>query len=73
MVARLVECSDYDEVYGILRVENVSAREVQDKIYEIKNRFYEDGFEDWTIEDVLDEFPQEWEWDYEDEDEVIEI
>ena len=64
MVARLVECSDYDMQYGILTVENVSVKEVQDKIYEIKNKFYDEGFEDWTIDDVFEEFPEEWEWDY---------
>ena len=38
MIANLVECSDYDVHYGILTVENVSVEEVQNKIYEIKNR-----------------------------------
>ena len=73
MVARLVECSDYDEVYGILTVECVSAQEVQAKIYEIKNRFYDEGFDDWCIDDVLAEFPEEWEWDYVSGDDIVEI
>ena len=75
MVARLVECSDYDVQYGILTVENVSTMEVQKKIYEIKNRFYKEGFEDWCIDDVLEEFPEEWEWDFvqTNYDEAIEI
>ena len=73
MIARLVECSDYDVVYGILTVENVSVQEVQEKIYEIKNRFYDEEFDDWCIDDVLAEFPEEWEWDYVNTDEVVEI
>ena len=73
MIARLVECSDYDEVYGILTVENVSAEEVQSKIYEIKNKFYDEGFDGWTIDDVLDEFPEEWEWSFEQDVDVLEI
>lgn len=65
MIARLVECSDHDTTYGILTVEGVSEREVQEKIYEIKNKFYDERFEDWTIDDVLMAFPSEWEWNYE--------
>lgn len=75
MVARLVECNDYDVQYGILTVENVSVEEVQDKIYEIKKRFYDEGFDDWCIDDVFEEFPEEWEWYYTQTkyDEAIEI
>ena len=74
MKARLVECSDYDMIYGILTVENASAEEVQAKIYEIKNRFNNEGFDDWCIDDVFAEFPDEWEWDFVDNgDETIEI
>ena len=73
MVARLVECTDYDVVYGILTVENATAKEVQDKIYEIKKRFYDEGFDDWTIEDVMDEFPDTWIWGYEANAEIVEI
>ena len=64
MVARLVECSDYDTIYGILTVENVSIEEVQNKIYEIKKRFNDEGFDDWCLDDVFEKFPEEWEWDY---------
>ena len=66
MKARLVECTDYEVFYGTLTVENVSADEVQEKIYEIKNKFLDEEFYDWTIFDVLDEFPDEWKWCYED-------
>lgn len=58
--ARLVECSDHDYDYGILHFKNASLDEVQKKIYEIKAQFYDDDFDDWTIDDVLEEFPEEW-------------
>ena len=73
MVARLVECSDYDTIYGILTVENKTVKEVQEKIYEIKNKFYDEGFNDWTIDDVFMEFPDTWVWDYVQGDDVLEI
>lgn len=75
MKARLVECSDHDVQYGILTVENVSIEEVQNKIYEIKTRFSNKEFDDWCIDDVFEEFPEEWEWYYESyqPDETIEI
>ncbi len=73
MVARLVECSDHDVQYGILTVENVSVEEVQNKIYEIKNKFFDKGFEDWTIDDVFMKFPDEWEWSFEREVDILDI
>lgn len=63
MIAILVECIDYDTIYGILSVEGVDEETVQQKIYEIKNRFYEEEFNAWTIENVLNEFPDEWQWE----------
>lgn len=73
MIAMLVECTDYDTVYGILSVEGVDERTVQQKIYEIKNKFYEEDFDDWTIEDVLAKFPNEWQWEYTQTEAKIEI
>ena len=76
MVARLVECSDHDYLYGILTVKNVSLKEVQDKIYEIKRKFNNEGFDGWCIDDVFEEFPEEWEWNFTQtdyNDEAIEI
>ena len=64
MIAMLVECTDYDYIYGILDVEAVDEETVQQKIYEIKNKFYKEGFDDWSIEDVLAKFPPEWNWEY---------
>lgn len=71
MVARLVECTDYDVTYGILTVDNVSADEVQKKIYEIKQKFLGEGFDDWTVEDVLMQLP--WEFSYEHNTDILEI
>lgn len=75
MVARLVECSDYDILYGILTVEDVDLKTVQDKIYEIKNKFDNEGNNDWCVDDVLAEFPEDWEWDYAtvERDDILEI
>jgi hypothetical protein len=73
MIAMLVECTDYDTVYGILSVEGIDEKTVQQKIYEIKNQFYEEGFDDWTIEDVLAKFPLEWNWEYNQTNSKIEI
>lgn len=75
MVARLVECSDYDILYGILTVEDVDLKTVQDKIYEIKNKFDNEGNNDWCVDDVLAEFPEDWEWDYAtvEQDDILEI
>jgi hypothetical protein len=75
MVARLVECSDWDILYGILIVENVDINTVQDKIYQIKKKFYDQEFDDWTLDDVFAEFPKEWEWKFQrtDYDEALEI
>ena len=75
MRANLVECCGHDYVYGILTVEEVSTEEVQKKIYEIKNdeKFLK-GNPDWTIDDVFEHFPKEWEWDFEHStDNTIEI
>ena len=75
MRANLVECCGHDYVYGILTVKGVSTEEVQKKIYEIKNdeKFLEEN-PDWTIDDVFEHFPKEWEWVFEHSaDDTIEI
>lgn len=64
MQANLRECTDRSVVYGILEVEMVSPREVQEKINEIKAAFDEEGFHDWTIDDILEQFPPEWDWNF---------
>ena len=60
-----------DTVWG-LGCLPTSEKAVQ-KIYEIKNKFYEEDFDDWTIEDVLAEFPPEWNWEYSQNSSKIEI
>lgn len=57
MIARLVECTDYDYGYGILVVKDKTAQEVQKEIYRIKQSFFDVGKYDWTIEDVLSNSP----------------
>lgn len=62
-VMKLVECGDWDYAYGCLICENdeISEEDIQEKIYEIKNAYYEedsDGY--WDIEMVMDDFPPEW-------------
>lgn len=73
MKAILVECSDYNTIYGVLSVKNISENEVQKKIYEIKTKFYNEGFDEWCLDDVLDELPNEWEWEFDPYINVLEI
>lgn len=73
MIARIIECSDHDVQYGILTVDNVTLEEVQNKIYEIKRKFNDEGFNDWCIYDLFEEFPWEWIYTRTDCDDVIEI
>ena len=64
MLAKLVECSDHREVYGILRVEDKDWATVQNEIYKIKEKFANEGFEDWYLGDVFKEFPKDWNWEF---------
>ena len=74
MKARLVEVYDHKVQYGILTVEDVDVDEVQNKICEIKNRFYDEGFDDWCLDDVFEKFPKEWKWSCDDiPDCIVEI
>lgn len=65
-IMTLNECTDYDMEYGYLVCENdeISVDEIQDKINEIKNKFYDDGHEDWDIEEVIENMPKEWKVSY---------
>lgn len=58
---KLVDCSDSDE-YGIIVATGITPDEIQRKILEIKSNFSDD--EEWEIEDVLEQFPEEWDWNY---------
>ena len=57
----LVECSDYDCIYKVLLFdENVNKKEIQNSIYVIKEHFYEEDFDGWTIEDVFEELRKQY-------------
>jgi hypothetical protein len=72
MILKLVECSDWDEDYGVLvvRNKNVTRDDIQNKIYKFKNSYKaygyssleamrKDGYE--TVDDLIcNEIP---EWD----------
>ena len=76
MKARLVECTDHKVAYGILTVNSKSVDEVQSKIYKIKKYFDEIGKDDWGITDVLECFPEDWDWEFNpccEEEPVVEI
>lgn len=52
----LVECTDYKEIYRTLLFNNnTPKKEIQNKIYEIKNNFYDNDFDGWTIDDILEQ------------------
>lgn len=70
---KVVDCTEHDEMYGILTVENASVKDVQNKICEIKSMFQDEGFEDWYIKDLFNRFPDEWEWHFESEVGKVEI
>lgn len=52
----LVECTDYDTIYRVLLFnDNIDKRDIQDTIDKIKIGLWENGIEDWTVDDVLEE------------------
>lgn len=64
-IVKIVECTNHNEIYGYLKLENVTAKNVQIKIYEIKNdKTFLDKHPHWSIEDVFNEFPKDWKWTY---------
>ena len=58
--ARLVDCIDSGTTYGTLRFKTATAEEVQAEIYAVKSRYANNGNDEWTIWDVIDEMPSEW-------------
>lgn len=64
MIAKLVECTNNREVYGILKVDEITAEEVQNKISEIKEGFQKEGIDDWYLADVFNQFPKNWNWEF---------
>ena len=73
MKARLVDCADYKAVYGILTVEGVDVETVQNMLWDIKGDLWQLEDFDWTLDDVFSNFPSDWEWSFEDGDNVLQI
>lgn len=62
---KLVECSDYDVIYAIVVLKNVTVEEFQAKVYEIKNdKKFLKKHPDWCIDDVFAMLPEEWDYEY---------
>lgn len=69
----VVECSDNDYMYGTLQVDDsITQEEMQEKINQIK-RELEDCDWDWSIEDVFEKLPEEWNATFESGVNVIQI
>lgn len=62
-IMSVAECSDHKVIYGILEI-GVTPKEVQERIKDIKNKFYDEGLSDWCIDDIFAEFPKEKEWEF---------
>ena len=61
----LAECTDDDEIYRVLVFDaNIKRNEIQDEIYRIKQHFYDEDFDGWCVEDVLEELAKK--YDFED-------
>lgn len=74
-IVKVVECTDHNEVYGYLKIENMSIQEVQEKISEIKNdKNFREENPGWCIQDVFDRFPSHWEFEFiSDDGDYVEI
>ena len=75
-IIKVVECCDHKEVYGYLEVDGqISAAEVQQRIYSIKNNpdFLKEC-PDWCLDDVFERFPSDWKWNFiQDDGSTVEI
>ena len=61
----LAECTDDDEIYRVLVFDaKITRKEIQDEIYRIKQHFYDEDFDGWCVEDVLEELAKK--YDFED-------
>ena len=60
LAMHLLDVVDNKTSYGILMCANgdITEREIQDKVYEIKDCCLKG--DDWTIEDIINKFPEEW-------------
>lgn len=55
VIIKLVECSDSDVEYGALIMPENLIDAVQQEIYAIKERWYEEGFDGWCTEELIEE------------------
>ena len=70
----LRECTNNNVIYGVITIKSdIHVNDFQEKIYEIKNSFYESDFEDWTIEDVLEELAKTYDFEYNQLDGNLEV
>lgn len=59
----LRDCVEWNTIYKILVFNNdVSKKEVQEEIWKIKNTFSENEFDEWTIDDVMDELSKKYDF-----------
>lgn len=76
IVVRIVECTDSDVHYGFLVVKSkkgLSAKNIQDKIDNIKSKFVDPdnvknpddiAWDEYTVQDIIDRLPAEWDVDF---------
>ena len=62
----LKDCCNNDCKYGFIKIQDVTPEEVQEMINSIKNddEFTKEFDGDWSIEDVFERFPDEWDWEF---------
>lgn len=60
LAMQLIDVVDKTTSYGILMCtnSNITEREIQDKVYEIKDNCI--NGDDWIIEDIIKKLPKEW-------------
>ena len=59
----LRDCVEWNTIYRILVFNNdVSEKEVQEEIWRIKNTFSKNEFDEWTIDDVMDELGKKYDF-----------
>ena len=53
-VVKINECGDCNVSYGIIMLNNKhTIKEFQEVIYNIKNRYFDEGNLDWQVDDIL--------------------
>ena len=60
----LRECQDYDKIYGIVLLNNVSIQVFQQAIYNAKNEFYDSDYDNWCIEDIMAKLSEIYDFKY---------